>query len=313
MCTFETPKYGAVFSIIKLFYYIHLVIHYDFSLVPESPRWLHSIGRFDESEHINRKASKHANEEIPDEVYKLLRGEKNQEEEVEEEVQVHNKVNKASVKDLFRKKVIFFRTFIITSLGFVVNLVYFGVSLGAIALSSDDYITVALSAAVEIPACLFSRYFIDRWGRRPMMGLFLSMSGISCIGIAFTSNWLVFMFGLIGKFSISSCYNIHFIFAAEILPTPIRNVGIGVSTMIGSLGSVLAPQLVFIGTGFTQLPYFIFAAVSGIGVLLIATLPETKCTHLPQTIHEGETLGVIIKTQDASKTDAVTSECHDEI
>ncbi|XP_033114133.1 organic cation transporter protein-like [Anneissia japonica] len=269
-------------------------------LVPESPRWLHSIGRFDEAEAIIQKASKYK-KEIPVEVYKELR-----EEKVDDQTENSN----ASVKDLFHNKVMCLRTIVITTLGFIINCVYFGVSLSAIRLSSNDYLAVGLSAAVEIPACLLSRLAVDQWGRRPILGSAILMAGLSCIGIAFTSDWLIMVFGLTGKFAISSCYNIHFVFAAEIFPTPVRNVGIGLATMVGNCGAVLAPQLMYIGVVWEQLPYFIFGCFSGIGVLLILLLPETKGTNLPQSIQEGKTLGVKIASADLGETGS-EAQCHD--
>ena len=51
-------------------------------------------------------------------------------------------------------------------------------------------------------------------------------------------------FAQIGKFAITCSFAIIYVYAAEMFPTVVRNVGIGSSSMFARVGSMLAP---FIG------------------------------------------------------------------
>ena len=48
---------------------------------------------------------------------------------------------------------------------------------------------------------------------------------------------------LLGKMAISSSFAIVFVYAAEIFPTPVRNVGVGGASSTGRIGAIIAPQI----------------------------------------------------------------------
>ena len=43
--------------------------------------------------------------------------------------------------------------------------------------------------------------------------------------------------------AISSSFAIVFVYAAEIFPTPVRNVGVGGASSTGRIGAIAAPQI----------------------------------------------------------------------
>ena len=53
--------------------------------------------------------------------------------------------------------------------------------------------------------------------------------------------WLRITFAMIGKFCVTSSFGIIYVYSAEIYPTVVRNVGVGSSSMVGRIGSILAP------------------------------------------------------------------------
>ena len=48
-----------------------------------------------------------------------------------------------------------------------------------------------------------------------------------------------------GKFCICSSYAIIYQVAGEVFPTVVRSLGIGLATVLGNLGNVLMPYIVF--------------------------------------------------------------------
>ena len=52
---------------------------------------------------------------------------------------------------------------------------------------------------------------------------------------------MVTVLTLLGKFGFTSTYTGLFVYAAELFPTPLRNVGIGASNMMAGLGTMVAP------------------------------------------------------------------------
>jgi OCT family organic cation transporter-like MFS transporter 4/5 len=46
---------------------------------------------------------------------------------------------------------------------------------------------------------------------------------------------------MIGKFCVTCSFGIIYVYSAEIYPTVVRGVGVGSSSMVGRIGSILAP------------------------------------------------------------------------
>ena len=51
---------------------------------------------------------------------------------------------------------------------------------------------------------------------------------------------------LIGKSAVVSCFCSIFIYTSELFPTVIRTVGVGACAFFGRVGSLLAPQILFL-------------------------------------------------------------------
>jgi hypothetical protein len=47
---------------------------------------------------------------------------------------------------------------------------------------------------------------------------------------------------LFGKFAITGAFDTTYVFTAEIFPTKLRNSMLGMCSMVGRIGSMLAPQ-----------------------------------------------------------------------
>ena len=56
-------------------------------------------------------------------------------------------------------------------------------------------------------------------------------------------NWLAVTLAMVGKFCISASYAIIYVLTAEVYPTPIRQMGLGLGSFFSRLGGVVAPYV----------------------------------------------------------------------
>lgn len=98
--------------------------------------------------------------------------------------------------------------------------------------------------AVEIPGALLPGLLLNRFGRRKLMFVSLTLSGIS----AMITPWIptdhsifVLLLSMVGKSSITFALNILYIFTAELWPTNIRTTIMSLCSMTGRIGAIFAP------------------------------------------------------------------------
>ena len=72
---------------------------------------------------------------------------------------------------------------------------------------------------------------------------------------------LATVFSIIGKFGIAGTFNIVFIHASELYPTPVRSIGVGIANAAGRFGGTLAPIVNAAAGNMSYLPMVIFGAL----------------------------------------------------
>lgn len=100
---------------------------------------------------------------------------------------------------------------------------------------------------IEIPSALLSQFLLTRMKRRTLLGgsfILTSIATISTIFIPATYSWVVQFSFFVGKFSISVVFAVIYLYSCEQFPTNIRNTIMNTCSMIGRIGSVLAPFVV---------------------------------------------------------------------
>lgn len=89
-----------------------------------------------------------------------------------------------------------------------------------------------------------------------------------------------------------SCSMISFstvyIYAGEIFPTVVRNIGLGSSSTFARVGSMIAPFIANLSSDHSWVPPNIFGASMLVGALLCYMLPETLNCKLPESIEDVE-------------------------
>ncbi|XP_077977305.1 organic cation transporter protein-like [Glandiceps talaboti] len=275
-------------------------------VIPESPRWLLSMKRNEDAEEIIRKYAKYNKVSLPDDIFdeswKPKTGNGQQVNKYED--------RKYGVTDLFRLPNTRKKTLILFYCWVVITLVYYGLSFNTSNLGGDDYVNCFLAGAVEIPAYGLGILLLDakRFGRRWSMFYTLVVAGVCCIAAAFVPPcgdlvWFGITLTMISKFSITSSFGMVYVYTAELYPTPVRCLGVGLCSMCARVGGMLAPQLLLMGELWTKLPPFVFGSASIIAGFVTLSLPETRGINLLETLEEGEQFG---KKQEREET---TSSC----
>eukprot|EP00058_Branchiostoma_floridae_P002318 XP_002587806.1 hypothetical protein BRAFLDRAFT_92255 [Branchiostoma floridae] len=110
---------------------------------------------------------------------------------------------------------------------------------------------------------------------------------------------------MLGKLSISACFNISYIMSAELNPTImstrlVRNVAVGAGSMWARIGGVVSPFVVYSKQLWLPLPFAIFGGCAVLAGVVAMALMETMGADLPETVEEAERFGTGGETVDAS-------------
>ena len=252
--------------------------------VPESPRWLASQGRYDEAEAILRNVAS-VNGSVNKHV--SLRRSKSAS-------KAGSPTRSYGILDLFTNRSTCVLTLIMIISWFVNSHVYYGLSLNVKNLGGNMYVNFILAGLVEIPSYVLTVFLLDWSGRRKSLFYFMLGAAGSCYVCmklqereSTNPAWLSTS-AMFGKFCISASFAVVYVYAAELFPTVIRNVGMGVATVASRVGGILCPFVVLMGEQSRSLPMFIFACMSLVAGLVGLKLPETKGRPMPETLEDLE-------------------------
>ncbi|KAM3964929.1 organic cation transporter protein [Aphomia sociella] len=250
-------------------------------LLPESPRWLLTASRTEEAVKIMEIAAKRNGlpiEGIASSTQKMA-------------VEVSNKQEEyASFLALFRTPRLRARTIAICFNWFVCGLCFFGVSQYIGHVSGNIFSNVAISAAIQVPGTLMSIYANRLLGRKITLISANCVTGLSCLLIIFVpqSGASHLTLGCIGLWGMSISFATVYLYAGELFPTVVRNSGVGLSSTVARIGSMVAPFVATLSHTSPWLPPMAFGIVPLIGAGLCIILPDTRGKKLPDTLEEGE-------------------------
>lgn len=267
--------------------------------VPESPRWLYSRGKVTEAEDVMKFLA--AKNGIQCRTL-TLKPKPNMDDK--------KKGGKSyGMLSLFSPRPLMIRTLVMGFVWFTCSFVYYGLTMNAGSLSSDRFTSLALIGIVELPALFLCGFVITQpWAgrKRSLIGSLL-VAGVSCAGVMFTDTteavsgpkddspddtpdtgaWSAkLVLALIGKLAIAFAFTTIYIYASELFPTVVRNVGMGSSSVCARIGGILAPLVPTLATISPPLPFVVFGACCFIAVCTCFAIPETLNCQIPDTIED---------------------------
>lgn len=175
----------------------------------------------------------------------------------------------------------------------VTTMVYYGLSMNAASLAGNVFINFLLLALFEFPGNLLSYIGMQYYGRKTTLIASSMVSGCACLiyeVLPSTSVSAQTIFFLIGKFGVSSAFTTVYLYTSELFPTSVRNLCLGLSSMVGRIGAILSPYIIALGvsSGLPWIPMVVFGAAGITSGLTLLFLNETKGLPLPRTLDEAE-------------------------
>ncbi|XP_062905501.1 organic cation/carnitine transporter 2-like isoform X6 [Mobula hypostoma] len=253
-------------------------------LIPESPRWLITQGRVNEAEKIVQGfAAKNGIRNVgvifqvtDSREYTLLNTSNNQK-------HPHSFLDLVKTSSIRNVTILSFLVWMITSTG------YFVLTLGTPNMYGDPYLNCLISAFSEIVAYTIAWWMTHNAPRRLSTSLTLLLGGAVLLAVQFIPSSLHYFAGalvMIGKTGITICFSIIYVFSAELYPTVVRNMGIGVCTMASRIGSIISPYFVYLGVYDRMLPFMLMGALILLAGSFCLLLPETREQPLPETVNQ---------------------------
>ncbi|RMB96805.1 hypothetical protein DUI87_26872 [Hirundo rustica rustica] len=207
-------------------------------IIPESPRWLISQGRYKEAEAIIRKAAKINGIPAPTVLFDTAEDSKPQQQQ------------KAILLDLFRTRNIATITIMSLLLWFFTSVGYFGLSLSTPDWHGNVFINCFLSAVIEVPAYVIAWLLLRSLPRRYSLSgtFFLGGSVVLFIQLV-PAELYVLSVGLVmlGKFGVTAAFSMLYVYNVELYPTQVRNMAVGATSTASRLGSIISPYFVYLG------------------------------------------------------------------
>uniref|UniRef100_A0AC11AMH1 Solute carrier family 22 member 4 n=1 Tax=Ovis aries TaxID=9940 RepID=A0AC11AMH1_SHEEP len=247
--------------------------------IPESPRWLLSQRRFKEAEDIIQKAAKINNVTAPVVVF----------DPVEQQEQLPLKQQKVFILDLFRTRHIATITIMSLLLWMLTSVGYFALSLNTPNLHGDPYLNCFFSALIEVPAYIAAWLLLRTLPRRYIIAGVLFFGGSVLLLIQLVPagyNFLSIGLAMLGKFGITSAFAMLYVFTAELYPTLVRNMAVGVGSMASRVGSIIAPYFVYLGAYNRVLPYILMGSLTVLIGIITLFFPESFGRTLPETLEQ---------------------------
>lgn len=172
--------------------------------------------------------------------------------------------------------------------------IYYGLSINSVSLTGNMYLNYIAIAAIEIPGFWTAVFVLDRVGRRVTLFCGFLICGLCCLAFAFVPKsmyTLSLVLYLIGKYCIGLVMTSVYLYTAELYPTRYRHSFLGFSSMLGRIGSVIAPLTPAVMVYWSGIPSIMFASTAIVSALLCLTQPETLGQKVPDTIEDAERLG----------------------
>ncbi|XP_052840242.1 organic cation transporter protein [Drosophila gunungcola] len=261
-------------------------------LVPESPRWLFTTGKLDQSIKILEKIAKW-NKAPTDTIRPEI-------EAAYAALAARQPVKKGTVLDLFRTPYLRTKTICMANNWMVTCMVYYGTAQYVSKLGGNIFVSNLIAAIVGVPGtclCVPMTKFLGR-KRTLLLSHGLSAAGLLLLAcLSGQAEMVRVACATIALFGASVTFPNIYLYSGELFPTVVRSNGVGLCSMIGRVGSIVAPLICDLDSYGLWIAPLIFGVFSILAIVGTVFLPETRGAPLPETLEDGETFGRKRKAQ----------------
>lgn len=250
-------------------------------LVPESPRWLLARGKVETANKILDSISRCNGREVKD--VEKMPNHKESKQLGDQPV--------GNILDIFRNRSILRSSLIMYYLFFTNSLVYYGLTLNSgSVIPGNIHFNMIVSGALEILSNSLALIFLLYMGRKNSTSILMAVAGLTLLLVPIVSSAMVkVVLAQIGRAAIHGSFIMLLVYLVELLPTVVRNAGVGSTCVWARVAGIMAP---YMGRELSRMdpraPLFIFGILSLVAAMLVLLLPETRGARLPDTIEEGE-------------------------
>ncbi|XP_073955451.1 organic cation transporter protein-like [Choristoneura fumiferana] len=264
-------------------------------IMPESVRWYMSKGRYAESEAVLKEAARINGTELSTASLTALRESEEEAKRKKELEEIERAKEPLLIVQVFRNKQILLRCLVTPVWWVTYTFVYYGLSINAVNMSGNRYVNYVAVSAVEIPGYWTAVLLLGIIGRKPVLIIAFWLCSACQIAYIFMPEGyegLSLAVYLIGMTCIAMVITSVYVYTTELYPTKYRHSLFAFSSMVGRIGSVLAPLTPAMGAStWEQLPFALFGGFALLSGCLVFILPETLGAKFPDTMEEAAQIG----------------------
>src|SRR3954467_2504749 len=186
------------------------------------------------------------------------------------------------------------RTAALWAVWFGINFAYYGAfTLLPTLLVADGFplvrsfgYTLVITLA-QLPGYAAAAYLVERWGRRPTLGVFLLGSAVGAgLFASADAGSSILATGMVLSFFNLGAWGALYALTPEVYPTALRATGAGAAAGFGRIASIAAPLSVppLLALGGSGLVFGTFAAFFVVGALATVGLPERRGEALDERL-----------------------------
>lgn len=283
---------------------VNLVMLTYFFIIPESPRWLLSGGRFSEAEAIMRKIGKwnrtdrqpEFESEFQERWAKVVKAFAVKiiynEDGSARKITFWNTVKEIihQMRDIMRAKVARRILLLFVWPWFICGLANYGIFLSVKLVSVDKYSLIGITCTLELVLLLLVIYPINKLGRTVCMIITYTSGGLlGMLIMAFPEDslWSRPILIIFGKALCSINFLGIGLLSKEVFPTSVRNATFGILDACSKVGAAIAPFIVdLLSLVDRGLPNLVIGALTISAVIPFLFLPETVNREIPESIED---------------------------